>query len=126
MRPRAEGCSGERGREEDGEGREMGVTALSARLRLSSSSSTSSDQSLTPDTSLTLPLLSSLLLSSDSPQVQLEVRDSPGCTSLLSSGSLDFWKRGGRLVFTGICAFIRPEGGFPRGSHNSSLLPDLS
>ena len=104
---------------------ERGVTALSARLRLSSSSSTSADQSLTPDTSRTLPLLSSRRLSSDPPQLQLELSESGRgwTTSLTSSGSRDLWNLGGRLAFTSP-ALARPDGGLPLGSQSSSFRPE--
>jgi len=129
---------------------DMGVMHLSrvpAWLLLSSSSSTSTDQSDTPETSLlwTESLLSILLLSTwpaqlfdmgpslmslgggkvslSSPRTS---RPMESLSTLTSSPSLFLWNLGGRLDFTAADLGL-PDGGFPRGSHRSSLLGfDLS
>lgn len=129
---------------------DMGVVHLSrvpAWLLLSSSSSTSTDQSDTPETSLlwTESLLSILLLSTCPPQL-LDIgtsrmsfgggnvslsspnmsRPMESLSPLISSLSLFLWNLGGRLDLTAADLGL-PDGGFPLGSHKSSLLGlDLS
>lgn len=127
---------------------DIGVLHLSrvpAWLLLSSSSSTSTDQSETPDTSLlcTESLLSILLLSPaqledmgpsraslgggkaslSSPNMSLPMES---LSTLTSSPSLFLWNLGGRLDLT-TADFGLPDGGFPLGSQRSSRLGlDLS